>query len=66
VRCLPSDPPELRAFLESLEGIDGRAEIGRKQRVLKSALVGGMAQGQAAAVALDAGTEGALDDVLGL
>ncbi len=66
IRCLPSDPPELQQFLEMLDGIDGRAEVGRKQRVLKAALLGGMAQGQAEAVALNSDTNAALDDVLGL
>ena len=66
VRWMPGDPPELREFLEMLERIEGRKELGRKARIVKAALCGGMAQGQAQAVALDGETAAALDELLEL
>jgi hypothetical protein len=64
VRWLPSDGEELRAFLEMLAGLDEEREIGRKMRIVKAALVGGLARGQAQAVEMDADTSEALDGML--
>ena len=62
IRWEPGDPVALREFLEEFEA----TEAGRKQDVLKAALVGGLAEGRAdAAVVEDGETTELLEGLLG-
>lgn len=61
VRWEPVDGPELLALLESIE----RAEQGRKMRMVKAALRGGMGEARRAAEEEDAAVGDLMDGLLG-
>ncbi len=62
LRWRPGDAPELRELLAAIQA----AGKGRHDDILRAALIGGLAQGQARAAQVeDAETAAALDEMLG-